>query len=393
MSSVLARWASPERRASVFHFTVFLSAAASSVYLGIWLTGKGISAEEIGIINAVPVLCMLVLNLFVGRIADKAEDWRSVILIMAMLAGAFPIAMFFVNDFWGILLVWAFCSMSMGSIPPVIDAATVRLTQRNGTDFGSVRGWGTIGYSLATILTGLVVTHFGAPAFVPLFFVLSALRALAALQLPRFRAPARELTLAQVQPASRLFDALKPWFVLPLLGFALVNSTHAVIGGFAALMWHENGISDVFIGPLIATSAAAEAVLMFSWKRLGLRISARQMILIAAAVTIFRWAVMALNPPVYVLFFTQMLHAITYGLGYFGMVHFIANWTSEDIAAEAQSFAFVLQQAMSVISLIGMGWLVGHFGITSFFAASGFGVLALTCVLVSLWLRPAKATR
>jgi len=394
MVSALARWATPEHRASVFHFTVFLSTAVSSVYLGIWLTGKGIPPDEIGIINAAPVLLLLALNLFVGRLADRARDWRNVIVIMSLLAGAFPLAMFFVSDFWSILLVWTLCSMSMGSIPPVIDAATVRLTQRNGTDFGAVRGWGTVGYSLATILTSTLVAWLGPEAFVPLFFVLSALRALVSLQLPLFRAPPRETTLVDLNPiASKLRDALKPWFVLPLLGFAFVNSTHSVIGGFAALVWHQNGVSDAFIGPLIAVSAGAEAILMFSWKRLGWRISARHMILLAAVATMFRWAIMALNPPVYVLFFTQLLHAITYGLGYFGMVHFVANWTSEDIAAEAQSFAFVLQQTMSVLALVGMGWLVARYGITSFFAASGFGAIALVCVLVSLWMRPAKDRR
>jgi len=394
MSSTLARWASPELRAAVFHFTVFLSMGVSAVYLAIWLSQKGISAEEIGIINAVPVLILLALNLFVGRLADRASDWRNVIVIMAVLAGTVPIGLFFVNEFWGILLVWAFCAMSSGSIPPVIDAATVRLTQRNGSDFGRVRAWGTVGYMTATAGTGLVIAWLGPSAFLPLYFALALLRTLASLQLPRFRAPARQAVLAEALPeAARLRDALKPWFVLPLIAFALVNATHSILASFAALVWYDNGVPEAAIGPLIAVSAAAEAVMMFAWKRFGGRVSARHMILIAAAVTVFRWAVMALNPPVAVLFALQLLHAFTYGVGYFGVVHFIANWTREDIAAEAQGFAFVLQQAMSVIALIGFGWLVARFGITAFFGASVFGAIAVVCVLVSLSIRPAKDTR
>lgn len=394
MSSPLARWITPELRASVFHFTVFLSTGVSSVYLAIWLSEKGIPADEIGIINAVPVLILLGINLFVGRLADKASDWRTVIVIMAILAGAFPIGLFFVSEFWGILLVWSVCAMSAGSIPPVIDAATVRLTQRNGSDFGKVRAWGTVGYMLATTTTGVVIAMAGPQAFVPLFFALAILRTLAALQLPRFRAPPQQPVLAAVKPgAAKLREVLRPWFVLPLLAFALVNSTHAILSGFAAFVWHNNGISDATIGPLIAISAASEAVLMFVWKRIGCRVSARQMILLAAIVTVFRWAVMAFNPPVYLLFVLQMLHAITFGIGYFGMVHFIVNWTSEEIAAEAQGFAYVLQQGVSVVALIGFGWLVAHFGMVSFLACSIFGAIAVGCVLVSLSLRPAKEAR
>ncbi|MHB0987015.1 MAG: MFS transporter, partial [Sulfuricella sp.] len=97
---------SPELRATAFYFTFYMSAAAGTVYAGIWLQQKGMSSEQIGIINALPVLVMLVLNLVVGRVADKASDWRQVIVIGALAAGVIPIGLFFVHDFWGILLFW-----------------------------------------------------------------------------------------------------------------------------------------------------------------------------------------------------------------------------------------------------------------------------------------------
>jgi PPP family 3-phenylpropionic acid transporter len=382
---------SSEFRAGVFHFTVFLSMGVSSVYFAIWLSGQGVSPEQIGIINAVPVLLMLALNLFIGRLADKASDWRVVIAGIALLAGAAPFGLFFADGFWGILLVWAFVSLSSGSIPPLIDAATVRMTQRNGSDFGVVRAWGTVGYTAAAALTGAVVAWFGTAAFVPLIVAMALLRAFASLQLPRFRAPAGQATLAAVKPgAAKLKEVLKPWFLLPVAAFALINATHAILAIFTALVWHSEGISEGTIGWLIAISALAEAVMMFIWRRVGKRVTARHMILAAAIATVVRWSAMALNPPVAVLFGLQTLHAITYALGYFGLVHFIANWTSEDIAAEAQGFAFVTQQATTFVALLGFGWLFDQFGIASFFGAAAFGLVAVACVVFSLRLQPAK---
>jgi PPP family 3-phenylpropionic acid transporter len=382
---------SSELRAGVFHFTVFLSMGVSAVYFAIWLAGQGISPEQIGVINAVPVVLLLALNLFIGRLADRASDWRVAIIIIALIAGSVPIGLFFVNEFWGILLVWTLCALSSGSIPPLIDAATVRMTQRNGSDFGAVRAWGTVGYTAVTALTGAVIAWFGSDAFVPLFVAMAALRALAALQLPRFRAPPGEATLAAAKPgAARLRDVLKPWFLLPVAAFALINATHAILAIFTALVWHSEGISEGTIGWLIAVAALAEAVMMFIWRRVGKKVTARHMILAAAIATVVRWSVMALNPPVAVLFGLQTLHAVTYALGYFGLVHFIANWTSEDIAAEAQGFAFVTQQATTVVALLGFGWLFDHFGVASFFGAAAFGLVAVFCVLLSLRLQPAK---
>jgi PPP family 3-phenylpropionic acid transporter len=382
---------SPEVRAAAFHFTVYASGATAAISFGIWMTQKGIEPGQIGIINAVPVFLMLLINLFVGRMADKASDWKQMIVILALISGGASIGLFFVHDFWGILLIWTMFNVPSGSIAPLVDAATLRLTQRNGTDFGTVRAWGTVGYVVCTATAGICVAVFGEAAFVPLFVFMSLLRTALAWQLPRFRAPEKEPTLAAINPrAGRLRETLKPWFVLPLLAFGLIQAAHAILGSFAALEWKQQGIPDIAFGPLFATAAAAEAAMMFAWKRVGFKISARHMILAAALVTVFRWAVMAFSPPLFVLFILQAMHAITYAIGYFGTVHFIANWTSEEIAAEAQSFAFVLQQGITVVVLLGFGWLVGFAHEKSFLAMSGLGILAAICILVSLKLKPAK---
>ena len=337
---------------------------------------------------------MLALNLFVGRIADKASDWRQALIVLSMAAGVVPVLLFFVHDFWGILIVWTLLTVPGGSIPPIIDAATLRMTQRNGTDFGAIRGWGTVGYTVFAIVAGIIVAWFGGITFLPMLLVVSLARAGISLLLPRFRTPAQVPTLAETAPrAGRIRDVLKPWFVLPLLAFGLLQSNHALIGAFLPILWKGQGISEALIGPLIAISAAAEAILMFYWRRIGGHMSARHMILLAAGASVVRWAIIASSPPVEVLFIAQCMHCITYAVGYFGMVHFIANWTGEEIAAQTQGFAFVLQQAVTVVVLVAFGWLVGVFGIHAFFISAAIGAISAICIVVSLMMKPAKGER
>src|SRR5690606_31984259 len=108
------------------------------------------------------------------------------------------------------------------SLVPVVDAATLRMTRRRGSDFGLVRAWGTVGYMAATAMAGPVIALFGEAAFVPLFVAWSLLRALISLQLPLFRAPPAKTSLTVVAPqARRLREILKPWFVLPLVGLGM----------------------------------------------------------------------------------------------------------------------------------------------------------------------------
>lgn len=396
MFSAFSRSASPEMRASLFQFTVYIPGGVASVFLGIWLSDHGIPADQIGVINALPTLCLLLLNIIVGRVADKADDWRSALIVISLASALAPLPLFLVSEFWGILSIWALCATSNGLVAPIIDAATVRMTRRNGTDFGTVRAWATVGYVFAAGGLGLFLNVLGSGAFVGLYVITVVVRAALAFLLPRFRAPAPKLTLANTDPASvaeqpsRLRDSLKPWFVLPLLAFALVNSSNSIIGSFGALLWHENGIPSYFLGPLLGIAAVGEAILMFAWRRFGGRVTARNMILAAALAGLVRFTIMAFNPPVEVLFFTQLLHAFSFGMGYFGVVHFIANWTNEANAAEAQGFANMLNMATAMLALIVFGVLMEFFGAAAFFYSTITSLLAIACVLISLRLRPPR---
>lgn len=388
------RGLSPELRAALFHFLVFGPTGVATVYFGIWLTHRGISANEIGLINAAPVLGMMLINLFVGRLADRAKDWKQAIVALALVAGVVPIGLFFVSGFWGILAVWTLCIVPGFSLSPLTDAATLRMTLRNGTDFASVRAWGTVGYMASVLLAGPVMATFGDAGFLPLFLLLCVLRAVMSLQLPRFRAlPGEAVPGPSVPTASSLRQVLKPWFVLPLVGLGMHQSIHGILSAFAALLWKEQGVPDVVIGILIGLMAFSEATMMFLWKRLNIRnVSARHLIAFAIGVGALRWTAMAFSPPIWLLFFLQLLHSITYAIAYFSGLQFIANWTSEDIAAEAQGFAFMLQQGISVVALIGFGWLVTIGGAYAWFGAAGFAILGMALVVISLRMKQATTT-
>jgi PPP family 3-phenylpropionic acid transporter len=168
---------------------------------------------------------------------------------------------------------------------------------------------------------------------------------------------------------------------------------HLVLSSFAALLWHQQGISEDIIGPLIGVMAAAEAAMMFFWTRLGIKVSARHLIIFAALVATARWGIMAFEPPVWVLFGLQLLHAITFAVAYFGGIYFIANWTSDDIAAEAQGFAYLLQQGFAVIALVIFGWLVAQFGAKAWLFSAALALGGAGLVWLSFRLQPPDAKR
>src|SRR3569833_1362272 len=103
-------WWTPELRATLYYFTAFMTSGAATANGGIWFQDQGLIESEIGLNGSAPVFIMLVLNLVVGRIADRASDWRQVIVLGAVLGGLIPIGLFFVHGFVGILLLWTLAS-------------------------------------------------------------------------------------------------------------------------------------------------------------------------------------------------------------------------------------------------------------------------------------------
>ena len=384
----------PELRATAFYFSIYMAGAAFNVYGGIWFADKGLSSEQIGIINAVPVLVTLLLNIVVGRVADKASDWRQVIVLGCGLGALIPIGLFYVHDFWGILIIWTLALLPINVIGPVVDAATMRMTRRRGTQYGSIRAWGTVGYMVTLFAVGWVISQFGGGIFLPMFVGLSILRGLVAFGLPRFRAGEGELK-PPVTGATPLGAVMKPFFLLPLVGFSMVYATHIVLNAFQALLWMEQGLSADLLAPLLALAAFAEAAIMFLFGRIARRFSARSLILLSAATAVFRWICMGFQPGLEFLIPLQLLHAFTFALGFMGCVNFIANWTSDEIAAEAQGFFQMLQQAMSVIALIAFGWLTGLMGAQAYFIAAAFAFVGAVLIWLSITMqgpkRPAEA--
>lgn len=395
-----ARISTPAARTGAYYTTLLLSAAVANPFLPIWLTGKGMTTAEIGMINALPILLMVALNLVVGRIADRASDWRTVIVVGSIAAAVPPFMLLVAEGYWAILIVWALLMMPFQAIAPVVDAAAFRMARRQGIDFGILRVWGTIGFVAMTLVAGFTLDIWGVVAFVPLMIAVSLVRAAMALQLPlmRDRSETGRPTYPIDAPVSRLVavragELWQPWFILTLLGAALLFASQMMFLGFGALIWSQAGISGLVIGLIWAVAPASEIVAMLYFHKFSKWLAARQLILIGCGCAVLRWCGFALEPDVWVLAVLQLLNMATVGFTILGITSFIGNWTSEHIAAEAQSFFFMIRQVITVAALIGFGYLVGTLGAGAYFVAAGMAALGGALILASLVLMNPRRER
>ena len=72
-----------------YYASLYVMMGLLTAYSGIWFSDLGFSDAQISVINVAPIVFMLLINVFVGRLADRASDWRTAIVLGSVLSALF----------------------------------------------------------------------------------------------------------------------------------------------------------------------------------------------------------------------------------------------------------------------------------------------------------------
>ena len=372
---------SDETRVSAYYGTFFLSIGAVMPFVAIWMQSLGLSSTMTGFILAAPQLAIVTFNIVVGSWADRLSDWRTAIVICNGFVLVLTLMLFGWQTPLGILLIWTLSGLFMIASAPITDAAALDMTSRRGSDFARIRSLGSVGFVVGILIAGWVFDSHGMQWFLWVLLTGAVLRVLAAILLPHFkertRAPSQSTeTSSSVKLVNAESNSEKPqkkqWLqglmagmelfkqpgiFLVILGAALLNASHSFQNMYSVLHWAEQGISTTWASWLWTIGVIAEVGLMWSFKSLAKRVSARHCLLFSCITCAVRWFFTGLNPSLGALVFLQALHGITFGLTFLASVNFIARRVNPNHAAQAQS---VLNTLTTLLMAIGI-WLSGIF--------------------------------
>lgn len=332
-------------RLSFFYGGFFLSVGILSPFWPVWLTSRGLSPSEIGVLLAIGQWAKVAATLVTGGVADRSGDPRRVMLVLAIVGVAGYAACFQAHGFAALATLNALAVGSLAALLPVADSLATTATQRGHIDFGRVRMWGTIAFVVATLLGGHIVNGRAADVILELVVALVALNLVSCFLLPR---GATHLGADLVQGnAWRL--VLTPQFLTFLASTTLLAASHSVYYAFGSLRWQAQGFSDAAIAALWAEGAAAEAVFFYCGARAVTRYGPVPMMVVGAASGAVRWTVLALTGDWRLLVLAQLLHAGTIACAGLGAIHYLGR------TIPAARMATVQAINVAVISGVGYG--------------------------------------
>ncbi|MBC6406556.1 MAG: MFS transporter [Rhodospirillales bacterium] len=364
-------------RLSILVGAIFFVLGLTLPFWPVFLELHGMSAGDIGLLLAASTWVKILGVPFWGRMADRRQDTRTVLLLLALLSLSVYLWFGAVTGFLLFLIGHLLLGFVVNPLVPLSDSEILKAGRSRGLDYGRIRLWGSIAFIAGNLAGGALIEPDRGYWYLASLAAGMALTACAAASLPRAPRDRRPL------PAGpwRVLLTDRPFLFLILIA-GLLQASHAAYYALSALIWREAGLSDSTIAWLWAEGVLAEIAFLAFGSRVLACLGHRGLLLLAAAGGILRWSVMAVMTDLTALIAIQSLHALTFAAAHLGAVTLIVQIVPASAAASGQALAAALQGGVMMgLALFLAGELSEVSSAGAFFTMAGFSGIALVLTL------------
>lgn len=340
-------------------------------YLGVFLDGRGFSSTEIGELFALITLARIAGPNLLAAIADKTGQPLKCLQFGSLLTFSTFCLAFVVDGFWALTISFAIMMMFWTAILPQIEVLALNCVHAHAGRYSRVRLWGSIGYILFTVFTGMMIDRFTSetPIIIGAFVLFSLYITTLFL-----KEPPKDNSYNQVTDS--IWKKINsPIFYGFLLSAVLLQVSFGPYYGFFALYTRDLGYSGQTTGWLIALGVAAEVYIFLQAGKLIDRWGVKWILFLSMALTALRWYLLAVVAQhAVVLIASQLLHAFSFGLAHSASMHFIHHYFGKKHQGQGQAIYASLA--------FGIGGAAGNYGAGLFWDQGQGAELAFTLAAI-----------
>lgn len=375
----------PALHTTAFYIAFFMAMGVHAPFWPLWLAAWGLSPAEVGVYVAIGTGVRVVAGLAIPAMADRNGSRRLTVALCAAAAGVAFVLHLWIGDRVELLVATMVVGAAFAGIGPIAEALGVAASRIYAFPYAQTRGLGSLGFLAANLMIGALITPFGTD--LALWWIVGCMVLV--------------IVLVAGHPGGRVVQEQPPrfaeigrllvdrTFVVFVVTVALTQASHSVFFALASVHWASLGIGAATIGGLWAASVAAEIVFMVVFGGWAVaRLGAVGAIAVSGAAGIVRWAAMAFDPPVWLLWPLQASHLLTFALGHLGAIAFIARAVPPRYGASAQgAMASLATGSLLLLGMLAASASYPFFGGGVYAIAAGMSALGLgACwVLARVW--------
>lgn len=380
-------------RLSTSYFFYFAILGLISPYLSVFLDGKGFTSVELGEIFAILTATKIVAPSLWAILADKTGQKLLIIRLGALLALLSFILLFWLNSYWPISFCLALFSLFWTAILPQLEVFTLTSVRHSSKIYARIRLWGSLGFVALAVFAGQVMEYYTqidssnsiVSSFTNAFVLMGSVILLGLLLSTMVIKPQRTVNKVQQQALAITDKLLEPRFVIFFISGVLLQISFGPYYGFFALFLRDLDYPGFAVGLLISLGVVAEILVFIFASNFFNAFSLKIILIFSLAATALRWFLVALYADsIWLLAFTQLIHAASFALFHSASMIFISeHFTS---CQQSRGQAVYLGGVYGVGGAIGayvagILWLDGLGASTAFLTASASVLLAALLML------------
>jgi MFS transporter, PPP family, 3-phenylpropionic acid transporter len=375
----------PGLRGAIFYAIYWGVVGMFDPFFTVYFLRQGLNATQIGWLAAVLPLCTVIIAPLVSRLAD-ATGRRIMLLVLACLgfgaALTLPVLPGFNPTFAVVLGFVALVAVFRSPTISLADSLVAQMALRHALDFGSMRLWGSIVFTITASGLGLLWERTGfSTMFLAsgLAYLLVVLAALLLEEPPRRMLPSEP----DNHPAPNSRFVLDAGLVFLLCATFLVIAALFMAGTFASVQLIQLGGSEALVGIMMGCAATGEVPGMMYGIRLARRIGPTNALLAAYGVVAFGLAATALAQAPWLMLVFAAFRGLGFGVLLVSTVMIINTRAPKNFASTYQG---ILNGACwGLAPLLGgpiSGWIFQNLGPAALFFTAGIMAL-LAGVLIT----------
>jgi PPP family 3-phenylpropionic acid transporter len=348
-------------------------------FLPAYLRGLGLSGREISTVFTVTPLLALGVPLAWAYLADRTHRHDRVLRVVIGGAWLGFVPMLFVRHFSGVFASWtlyAVFSVAVGGLADAFAVARVRA----GAVYGRLRLWGSIGFVVAAVAVGALLSAAGGTPnrIVPAAMWLALGGAfVAATRLHGAGEPAARPRAADVRALLR-DPRLRLLLAIAALHWICLAPYNVYFGVF---------LSDLGLQPLswalaYSTGVVTEVFVLMTFHHVQARYRLSTLLAVAFGASAARWLAIGVVRAPWALITLQALHGLTFGMFWSAAIALVGSTVPPSLRATGQALLIMSINLGGAIGNTITGRIYDAYGSRLMFVLAAIGELAPLAVVL-----------
>lgn len=344
------KWLSLNFFAFFFTWGIFLP------YWTGWLTNdKELSVSTASIIMGAGMIARSLSTLLFFPLLTRLFSLGRLMQILAIASLVSMVLYIPANSYITLFAITFIFNLIYPNILPAMESGATVLMQSDRLHYGKSRSFGSLGYTIALLIAGAVTAIWQEQAI--LWVMLAGLLFMAVTQSTVSPAP---LSI-KPEPKNKagkgaVRELLKSKaFLTVLTASILLQGAHAAYYNYGFIYLQDIGVNSFYIGLILNIAIIFEILFFAKADTWFADWSVSSMFLLAGIGSTLRWILIFMFPSVWVFIFSQVLHALSFGVAHYAFIRYIFQKLDPLHIPAAQGIYAAVAMSLSVALLTFIG--------------------------------------